>query len=207
MHVCHSCLDSCAVLRMGSVTSTSVHRSASHLLTPRRLNIHVPPPLLRVLGPSALLRRPPLRADEDVGEAPPSARVVPRHAVRQREEQRRLRGRPAQWRREQLLEHATTVVRGHIRRVSGPDVDGVMDQYNRESADDASVEGVLSSARPTSQPTRPPVRLLAHCVACNVLTDITERPPSVCWVRPPPAVPVNGGVRSTPAVQRSQGRL
>ena len=55
---------------------------------------------------------------------------------------------PRRWKRAQLLEHARTVLNGHIRQVASPDMDVIMTQYHRESADDALVQTLLASVVP-----------------------------------------------------------
>ena len=55
---------------------------------------------------------------------------------------------PRRWTRARLLEHAGTVLNGHIRQVASPDMDVIMAQYHRESADDALVQALLASVLP-----------------------------------------------------------
>jgi hypothetical protein len=57
---------------------------------------------------------------------------------------------PRQWTRAQLLEHASTVLNGLIRKVGSPDLEVIMTQYHRESADDALVDALLASVSPPS---------------------------------------------------------
>ena len=62
---------------------------------------------------------------------------------------------PRKWKRPRLLEHANTVLKGHIRRVAGPDMDVILAQYHRETADEAVVQALLASV---TQPPEAAVR-------------------------------------------------
>ena len=55
---------------------------------------------------------------------------------------------PREWKKKQLLAHATTVLNGHVRQVAEPDMTVIMTQYNRESADDELVAALLASVSP-----------------------------------------------------------
>ena len=82
---------------------------------------------------------------------------------------------PRKWKRPRLLEHANTVLKGHMRRVAGPDMDVILAQYHRETADEAVVQALLASV---TQPPEAAVRggrRLRHRVGCVGLDDDDDR--------------------------------
>ena len=52
---------------------------------------------------------------------------------------------PRKRKKQQLLEHATSVLKGHIHLVSSPDIEVIVAQYHRESVDDDLVRILLAS--------------------------------------------------------------
>jgi hypothetical protein len=58
---------------------------------------------------------------------------------------------PRQWKVDQLRAHASSVLHGIIRLVTGPDMGVILAQYIRESADDQHVADVLATAAPASE--------------------------------------------------------